>query len=345
MVALDVFNQKAFSTLSLTTAINKAPFAPKRLGSMGLFTERGIMTTTALIEERHGKLHLLSTAARGTQPTVFSGPIRHARSFVVPHIPLNAAVFADDVQNIRAFGSETELETVSQHVNDKLAAMRQSFEATWEWHRIGAVKGVVLDGDASTTLFNWFTEFGITQTTKVFYLDVASFSVKAKAMDIIRDMEDALGMDTYQRIHCLCGNTFFDQLISNAEVKEAYDRFQDSAFFRATQRGPNGVGGGFMFADIMWENYRGGVGGTKFIADDEAYFFPVGVPDLFQVIYAPGDFMETVNTTGRPIYVKQERMRFDKGVELHAQSNPLHICTRPSTLIKGTYQAGSASGS
>ena len=65
-------------------------------------------------------------------------------------------------------------------------------------------------------------------------------------------------------------------------------------------------------------------------------FFPVGAPDLFQCYYAPADYMETVNTLGKPYYAKQRQLNFDKGTEIEAQTNPLHICTRPYCLIKGT---------
>ena len=50
---------------------------------------------------------------------------------------------------------------------------------------------------------------------------------------------------------------------------------------------------------------------------------------------APGDFIETVNTRGIKIYAKQERMKFDKGIELHTQSNVLYMCTRPAALVRG----------
>jgi len=34
------------------------------------------------------------------------------------------------------------------------------------------------------------------------------------------------------------------------------------------------------------------------------------------------------------MYMKQERLPFDKGIQLHAQANPIFICNRPACLIK-----------
>ncbi|WP_420801183.1 major capsid protein [Pseudomonas brassicae] len=70
------------------------------------------------------------------------------------------------------------------------------------------------------------------------------------------------------------------------------------------------------------------------MADDEARLVPEGVSDLFLSIYAPADYIETVNTEGLPYYSKIEEMPFGKGIDGEAQSNPLHICTRPRAVIR-----------
>lgn len=61
---------------------------------------------------------------------------------------------------------------------------------------------------------------------------------------------------------------------------------------------------------------------------------PEGVPGMFRTVYSPADYMETVNTVGVPYYAKQERMAFDKGVELEAQSNPICFNQLPEAVIK-----------
>ena len=123
---LDVFFKgDAFNQASLTASINKLPYVPGRIGERGWFKKKPINTTSVIIEEKHGTLALVPAAARGSMPNMQPPETRNARSFLVPHIPLNGAIMADDVQNIRAFGSETELEAVSTKVNEKLEAMRQ----------------------------------------------------------------------------------------------------------------------------------------------------------------------------------------------------------------------------
>ncbi len=340
MPMLDVFRSDAFSTVSLTAAINKLPYVPSRLGEMGLFVKKGIANTTAVVDEQLGRLMLVQTASRGTMPNAYGGKRRQAKAFLVPHLPLNSAVMAEDVQNIRAFGSEAELETVVNKVNDKLAEMKQNLETTKEWHRIGAIQGIILDADGTTVIYNLFTEFSLTQknyTIDFSYgtsgsTDVVSSntSVKQVAAQVKRYMQDKLGATPFQEIHALVGSQAYDGLITCHEVQSAYNRYMEGQFLRDQQAR---TVGGFPYAGVVFEEYRGWLGSTPFLPVGQFNFFPVGVPDLFQEIMAPADFIEAVNTVGQEYYAKQEIMKFDVGVELHTQTNPLMICNRPQVLV------------
>ena len=330
MPSLDVFKADAFSMASLTAAINALPYQPKILGSMGLFTPKPIMTTTALVEKREGKLSVLQTAPRGTMPNVDSQRTRKVRNFTVPHIPANRTIRADDVQNVRAFGSETETETVSQLVNDALSELRADHETTFEWHRLGAIQGVIYDADGTTVLYNLFTEFGETEQTVDFVLGTATTDIKAKCTATIRLVEDALGSDTYAGLTALCGDSWWDSFISHPNVVAAYQNWSAATQMSTQQRA------GFPFCGINFKNYRGSIGGSAWLNTAQARIVPTGVADLFQHVMAPGDMIDTVNTRGQMIYAKQELLQFDKGVELHTQSNPLMMCTRPKVLVKLT---------
>lgn len=333
MPNLDIFKQDAFSMHSLTSAINKVPFVPGRIGGMGLFTPIPVSTTSVDIEERGGVLKLLQTKERGEVGTVASANKRKMRTLKVPHIPHPATIKADSIQNIRSFGSETELETVQSVVNQKLTEMSWNHDATLEHLMAGAIKGVILDADL-TTIYDLFSEFGVSQLTEIdFDLDNASpaaGALRKKCHDVVRKIEDEIGGLPYEHIHCLCSSQFFDDLVAHKEVAAAYERLAEGELLRTGL-----VRKIITIFGITFEEYRGKVGATSFIADDKAHLFPVGVPGLFQVYYAPADYMETVNTLGRPRYAKIALdEKFQKYVEIDTQSNPLPICTIPRTLVK-----------
>ena len=343
MPALDVFAGDSFNMVSLTTAMNKLPYKPARLGEMKLFEKSGMVTTTALIEEQNGRLILVPNQARGVLGNVIGGTVRKARAFNVTNLPLSGEVMADDVQNIRAFGSETEIQALSDLVNDKLQTMRQSIEYTHEWHRIGAIKGKLLDADGSTQIYDWFAEFGITPATDALdFTANTSSAVKKLASRIIRVIQDNLGMAMYDHIHVMCGSTLFDNIVNAAETKNAYDRWQNGQMLRDSQ-----VRQEFEYAGVVWEEYRGryitsaGAGtATPFIPVAEGYAFVVGASDVFAEKYAPAPFAETVNTKGKAVYVKQQPKDFNLGVDLLAISCPLIYCSRPSSLVKITGTTG-----
>lgn len=328
MSVLDAFNTNAFKTLSLTNALNKLPFAPSRIGQMGLFTPRGITDTAVILEERSGTLALLPSKSRGTPGSASAEPVRKARNFIIPHIPHDDLILAGDVQDVRKFGSEDEKEGITQVVNDRLTTMRQRHEVTLEFLRIGCLNGVILDGDPTVTLFNLFTEFSVTETVVDFLTGTATTPIREKCLDVKRAIELALGSSVFDHVHVLCSQTFFEDLIKHADVAAAFDRFQDGAFKRADPRA------GFEFAQVVFEEYSGSIGGQKFITEGDARAFPVGSQNMFIEHFAPADFIEAVNTVGLPVYAKQQRMDFDRGIQLHTQSNPLPMCANPAVLIR-----------
>lgn len=342
---LDIFKTDAFGLVSLTTAINKLPYKPKRLGQMGLFKQEGITTTTVVMEENQGTLSLVQTAARGSVPRTEVPKTRKTKAFPVNYLPQQTAVQADEVQGVRAFGKEDATETVMQKVNDKLQSLKDNLEATIEWHRVGAILGITYDADGSTTLFDWYSEFGITQKVLDFDFSSANLDVLDMATAAQLLIEDALGGDTYTGIRAICGNLFFRNLVAHSSVHDAFKAWQVgignvNSNFGTGDRGQ--LRRGFEFGGITWENYRGHIGSSPFIPTDECRFVVEGVPGLFMENYAPAPFTDTVNTIGKPFYAKQEPQRFDTGIDILAVSCPLVFCTRPGTIVKGLASATSA---
>ena len=204
---------------------------------------------------------------------------------------------------------------------------------TLEHLRMGALKGIVLDATGAT-VYNYYTEFGITQKTIDFALDVNTTEVISKVTELKRYMEQNLKGEVMTGIHVLCSSTFMDALVTHPLVKEAYARWQDGQALRSDMRM------GFEFGGVTFEEYYGAAdyagSSQAFIADNEAHAFPLGTRFTFRTFFGPADFNETVNTIGIELYAKQEARRFDRGWDIHTQSNPLPICMQPALLVKLT---------
>jgi hypothetical protein len=341
------FTNPAFTATSLTDAINLIPNRYGRLNQLGLFPVRGVATTTVTVEEQNGILTLLPTRERGAPSTLSDRAKRKRRTFEIPHIPHDDHVSPTDIQNLIAFASENQLATMSAWLNDRLAEMRIKHDQTLEWHRMGALKGEVLDADGSTSLFNWFTEFGVTEVTSFtnpianlgkklkidFKLGTTSTKVVQKIMDVKRHIEANLQGEIMRGIRVLVDRSFFDKLITHANVEKIYQSWQ-----AAQDRMGGDNRSGFTLGGVTFEEYlatsTGSDGSAKpYIATDEGHAFPEGTTQTFRTYVGPADFNESVNQLGRQFYSKVQEAKFGRGWDIHTQQNPLCICLRPSVLV------------
>jgi len=343
MPSLNIFEQDAFGVITLTDSVNSFPFVPGRAGQVINWAERGVTTTTIMIESIEGTLKLLNPTPRGGPGETKAKDKAVARSLVIPHYQYDDGINADEVQGVRAFGSETEVASVTTIVNQRLSeAVTSLLDPTLELQRLGAVKGVILNANG-TTLYDLFSEFVVTQETEIdFDLDAASpasGALRLACASAVRKMADNLGGVGFTGAHAFCGNAFFDGLISHKEVVESYKGTSMAEVLRNGYVIPNSNGnkiyGVFEFGGIVWENYRGKNGTSDMVHTDKCHIFPTGVPSLFRTVYAPADYIETVNTNGLPRYARQYLSANGKRIELESQSNPLSYCTRPKVLLKG----------
>ncbi|WP_017517046.1 major capsid protein [Pseudomonas nitroreducens] len=328
MADIAVFDDEAFSVANLTHAINDIPYVPGRIAKLGLFVEEGVTTTTVQIEKDGDTLVLVPSAERGSSGLVVNGSKRDLIPFNTVHLPQRWTILADEVQGIRAFGSQTELQAVEAVVNARLEKCRRQLDATHEYQRMGALNGLVLDADGSRVLCNIFNRFGVQQIEVSLGLADANADVRENVTAALDQQEDVLGALTPNSVLGIAGRQFWGKFIKHKSVRETYLNSQQAAALRGDARES------FEFGGVTWERYRGKINGIPFIAEDEALLIPLGVPELCATAFAPADYMETANTQGLPYYGRQERLPFGKGIAGEVQSNPLHIVTRPRSILR-----------
>lgn len=338
---LDIFNSDAFSVTSLTTALRDVKPRPSRLGDLGLFRPESVNTTTVSIERIGDILKLVSPSPRGAAGETRDMPKRSIRAVQIPHFQRDWAVYADEVQNIRAFGTENSLETVMNKVMSRIDAETADFDLTTEYSRLGAIQGVVAYRDG--TSLDLFSLFDVSEPAELdFDLDAGSpvpGILRQRCTNVIRVMRQVLGGIPFLSVHAFCGDNFFDDLLKHSEVRETYTGWGEARILRESYVGPNRANNPiFEFGGIVFENYgaieASGDGALMGIGTDKCRFVPLGVEQLFQTYYAPADYTETVNTMGTRLYAKQWQMKNGKGIEGEVQMNELHLCTRPNALLR-----------
>jgi hypothetical protein len=338
----DVFNSDAFGVISMTENINNIPYTPSRIEAMGLYNGdgagagAGITTQQLAVVNTDGLLQLIPAAALSTMPNFQKVDQSDIRYITVPHLPLNYDVLAHELPGKSAFGmpdatmndSQRQI-NVQEAISNKQALMVRNHHLTWEYMRLASLKGILLDADGSTVLYNWFTEFDITQKTITWTVATLD-DINGVCDEINKHIADVLGADSYTGITCFVGNDFMTSLTNDPSLENGFIRLNEGSFYRE-----NFVYGSFTYKGISFENYRGMVGGDDLVETNKGYAFPTGT-NAFVRRNAPGDLDEAVGRPGLPMYSARERKKFGIGWDLHSQSNPIFMCQRPGVLVEVT---------
>lgn len=328
----DVFKSDLFRTTTMTAAVNEIAYVPTRLAELGIFHVEGISTTSAFIEKVGDTLVLVQSTARGGPGVSVTIDKRNAIAFESVRLSLDDALLPDSIQNVRAFGG-TQLQGVQEVRDGRLGRMSRSIDLTLEYHRLGAVQGLILDADGSV-IDDLYDKFGISEPAAVpLNLDVAFSTVTEQAVvkpiitDVLRAIDAELGGISPSGYWAPCGDDFFDALESHGELRHTLQA-QEARGLREDGRRS------FTYGGVTWENYRGT--GSVALAATEARIIPLGVPELFQQLFAPADTFEAVNTNGQVKYAMATMASNNKKIDLEVQSNPITLCTRPKVLRKLT---------
>lgn len=331
MATMDVFRSSAFSMTSLSGAVDKIDYVPNLLGTLGIFEPMPVRTRAIFVDRRTTGLKLIPESPLGSPPEEREHDDREAIALQTRRLAKGFTLYAHEIDGIRAFNGESELQQVQAEFLRRMMSVRQDMEATHELHRLGAVQGILTDASGDTT-YSYFTEFGVSQAAEIdFELDASTTNVRAKCQQVIRNMARAAkgAMGPGVQVHAICGDAFFDALVDHETVRETYLNFSAAAELRQPTAFQS-----FRFGGITFHNYRGTDDqSTVAVGTDKAKFFPVGARDVFKVAYSPAEFAPFVNTPGQPLYAMnipdRDRQAWTRG-ELY--SYPLYFCQRPDML-------------
>ena len=340
-MTLDVFrtNPDAFSQRELTEAIRVMPIQYGDITQMGIFQEMPLAISQFQVEAYEGTLRLLEiTQPGGPRPGRDPGK-RAMRNFSTLHMPEEGRITAKDVEGIRQYGEEMQLQMIEDKVEEELRGMKANSDISIEYLQAGALQGLVRDRDGNV-ISDLYNDFGVARNEINFTFGTPG-AIDAKVEQVKNAVEDGLLGDVSTGVHALCSPEFWEKLIANEEIKRAYDFWMQP---NNPQRAD--VRKGIEWKGIVWQQYRARANvpqedGTsvtrRFIPEGDATFFPVGTLSTFRLYHSPPLFMDTVNQTSPGVY--HARMapdqKYNEYVEFLSQTNVMPICLRPSSLVRG----------
>lgn len=335
----------AFNLIELTDAINRRLYRIGQVGSLNLVQAKGVATLKVAVEKMdEGNLGLLTPIPRGAPAPQITKDKRSMIDLESVRIAAEDTIFADELQGVRVFGTETQARMIEEARNESLDKITGRIDITLEHHLLGMIQGVVKN-PAGDTILDCYSVLGQSQDTEInLELDEATDDTKTiKALNKVhRQTRTALGAysDFVQHIHCFTDSTGFDNLTSSIAYRNSVKFDSTSGRLRETAFGRQ-----LIWQGIVWEEYwlgNSGHSGGSFIGTGKFKFFPVFTsPDLgiYRIRWIPSDSIRQINDTGLARYIKvgEDREYTDdpRWIKLMAESNPLVYCTIPAALQRG----------
>ena len=179
----------------------------------------------------------------------------------MPRLRHGDTIYAEEIQSVRAFGSETEVMQLQAEVARRLAGptgLQSNIEFTLEHMRLAAIQGLLVDADG-TTLFNWFAEFGITAATEIAFdlnhSPAFDGALRILCNKIVVRWRGLPGGDVHRQtvVMGMCGDDFWDALVTHPDVTNTYYNWAAAQELRQGHR----VRGDALRRHFDWFNYRG----------------------------------------------------------------------------------------
>lgn len=338
---VDVFGQAPFVPLELTGMITRITPRPTLLGRLGqnLFRQVPSHTGRIAIYENEQQQRLISTSPLGAPPENLEKRGGRMRMFATHRLAKGSTLQAIELQNILQQPLFQAVQGVQQELATRSALIRDDFELTWEYHRLGAVLCKGMDADGTTVLHDWYDEFEIDPPAPFYMeLDNPDTNLRLTTRSIVNHVKDqgrGAFTDGASTVHALCGEEFFTKLITHPQIEKLYLNYVAAAELL------NKVPDQFQFGGVVWHDYRSALDPRFGIAPNSARYFPVGAGDVFQHVNGPAEFPPYINNPGRDIisisFGDRDRQAWQR-VEFY--SYPLMMNTRPEMC--GEILAGTA---
>ncbi|MBB6251424.1 major capsid protein [Nitrospirillum iridis] len=339
-LTMDIFNGDAFSNVTMTNYVNtNVPFQPSFLGSLGMFNAEGVYSTQVAFDDEDGALTLISATERGGPAEQSQNTKGTLRVLSTVRLAREAVIKADEVAGVRVLGTAGQLQTAERLVYKRVegpVGLRAALEYTKEYHRLGAIDGIVYDANGTKVLWDYFVHYGVARPAAVNFA-FSSYTGEdrafGKACTALRRLAtkalNGFPLTAAMPI-ALCGDGFYDDAWSNKETAKAAQVAATGNLQAPELISRNEAFDSFKYGGIVWVNYRGSDDGKVAIPTDEARFFYAGVPGLFNEYNAPADTWDFVNTEGLPVYMLQRpENQTSSRRTFEVQANPLQLCLRP----------------
>lgn len=312
--------------IDFSHAFEVVPRKNKLVTELGLFEKKFGRSTVAEVIKVVTNDGDITGSRRGGDRNFQGSEDAVVKHFRIPFYTLDRPVDAADVQDFVTYMEPDAPKTAEDVVRRNVEAMNSKWANKWEKLQIQAIMGQ--GGDASTELYNYYTVYNKTQVA--FPVDFASATVdpmttielqgRQHIIANIGDQSEDIG------IICLCGTGYFQKLIDNPFVADAY-KYYSSTQEPLRQR----LSGDRIYREFLHKGVRFIEVISGYVPSNEAFMFPTGVDGMFTMHFAPSDTVEGANEVAKEAYLFIERTT--RKISVESESSVICVNNRPELVV------------
>lgn len=306
-----------------TQAIERIPFKPGLIGSLGLYRSDVVRTDVVSFDVRANSLHILDDHLRNVaqkNSTEDEGYALH--TLPIPHYPIVKTIGREKLAGVRAFGTESE-QIVAGAVAAELERQAELHDVHEEYLKAQmTLNGVVVTAHYGT--INMATEFGVTRPTQAFTAATALADIQAA------QSKSKAGLQTGGRVAgyvLFASPALFAEIIASDDIKTAYQFSQASGNPLRNELGSVANGYSmFRFGNVDVVLYddtfvnKAGVAQTV-LTDGTGVLVPRTV--LGSAIYGPASTLSGLGGIGSRRFATSHRDPKDRYVEVESEQSTL----------------------
>lgn len=331
--------QNDFQIVDLGAMLEVVPRQYRLITEMDLFTPYHGVSTVAQVERVDETLVDVPARRRGGERNYVGSEKAQLKNFNIPFFPLDRQITPADVQNFRQYFTAENPRSVEDVVVRVVKRIQASLATTKEKAMLSAIMGKSWSPADPRAQYNYFDEWGVTQSiVNVDFTDVAvdpseliEDQGRGQVVDLAGDNGDNYG------IVVVASRQWFSAFIQHPLVQNAYQFYastQEPLRMRLGDGSKNANNRKFEHKGVTYiEDISG------YIPAGEAYLFPQGIDNMFQIHYAPADTVQDANTVAQELYMFYKSSAYLREEKVEAETSLLTVNSRPELSIKlqGTF--------